>query len=194
MEQRTYQKRAALSTLQPVSYDLIEADRIVQEQLKKRETKEITKDYVKNLAEWNTWITVSFRGGKMPLIKAQGLFEKFMKNECDDVSYFAAYELHNNGIGWHIHALAHLPQHRLDQYCVNVRDGKPTYCRKLWRKLYEEFGRNTISEIEDLDKVSDYCQKHVLDYTTKGDVRGLGVYDTKFGNGEDGKRFYHAQA
>ena len=56
--------------------------------------------------------------------------------------------------------------------------------------MFEEFGRTTISEIEDLDKVSDYCQKHVLDYTTKGDVRGLGVYDYKFGNGTDGKRFY----
>ena len=91
MEQIIATRRTALSTLQPVSYDQIEADRIVQEQLKKKETKEITKDYVKNLADWNTWITVSFRGGKMPLIKAQGLFEKFMKNECDDVSYFAAY-------------------------------------------------------------------------------------------------------
>lgn len=182
-------------SLQPIHYDQIEADRIVQETLKKKETKEITKGYVRSLADWNTWITISFRGGKMPLVKAQSLFERFMRSpDKDDITYFSAYELHNNGIGWHIHALAHLPQHRLKQYSVNVKDGKPTFCRKLWKQMFDEFGRTTISPIEDMDKVTDYCQKHVLDYTTKGDVRGLGVYDIKFGNGEEGKRFYHAHA
>ena len=50
--------------------------------------------------------------------------------------------------------------------------------------MFKEFGRTTISQIKDLDKVADYCQKHVLDYTTKGDVRGLGVYDFHFGSAE----------
>ena len=182
------------SSLQPVSYDQIEADRIVQAALKKKETKEVTKQFVRDMAPWNTWITNSFRGGRMPLVKAQEIVQNFFKDECDDVTYFTAYELHNNGIGWHPHTLAHLPQHRIDQYCVNVNDGKPKYCRKLWKKMFHAMGRTTIAAIgkkEDFDKITDYCQKHVLDYTTKGDVRGLGVYDYHFGNGEDGRRFFH---
>ena len=164
---------------------ILESDRKFQLHLKKKETKEVTKDFVKHMSEWNAWITVSFRGGRMSLSKAQEKFAAFMKDECDTTTYFAAFELHLSGLGWHIHCLANIPQHRLDYYTVNKNDGKATYCRKLWARMFKEFGRTTISEIKDLDKVSDYCQKHVLDYTTKGDVRGLGVYDYHFGTKED---------
>ena len=174
----------ATSTLQPVSYEVLDSDRKFQLHLKKKETKEVTKDFVKHMSDWNAWITVSFRGGRMPLHKAQEKFAAFMKDECDTTTYFAAFELHNSGLGWHIHCLANIPQHRLDYYTVNKNDGKATFCRKLWARMFKEFGRTTISQIKDLDKVADYCQKHVLDYTTKGDIRGLGVYDYHFGNAE----------
>ena len=65
--------------------------------------------------------------------------------------------------------------------------------RKLWSHAFKEFGRSKIEPIIDLDKVTDYCNKHVMDYTTKGDVRGVGVYQIQFGSGEAGRRFYHAQ-
>ena len=184
---RIMKEVTARSSLQPVSYELIETDRITQEALKKKETKEVTKQFVKDMSAWNTWITVSFRGGKMPLVAAQSKWTRFMKDECDTTTYFTAYELHNNGIGWHLHSLANFPEHRIEHYSVNVNDGKPTFMRKLWKKMFNEFGRTTISRIDDLDKVTDYCQKHVLDYTTKGDIRGLGVYEYHFGNVEEWK-------
>jgi hypothetical protein len=167
-----------------LTFDVIESDRKIQVHLKKKETKEVTKEFVKSMSDWNAWITVSFRGGKTSLSNAQERYSNFMKDECDTTTYFAAYELHTSGLGWHIHCLANIPQHRVDYYTVNKNDGKATYCRKLWARMFKEFGRTTISQIKNLDKVSDYCQKHVLDYTTKGDVRGLGVYDIHFGNAE----------
>ena len=181
--------------LQPVSYDLIAVDRVVQEQLKKRETKEITRDYVQNMADWNTWITGSFVGGKTSLYTAQARHDKFIRQHLEDATHFTAFELHNNGVGWHFHSLMHLPAHLLRKYGSNNRSkyGKDKYVPRLWKLYFDAFGRTSISRVRVLEDVTDYCIKHVLDYTTKGDVRGLGVYDFKFGNSEDGQAFLKRQ-
>ena len=187
IEERPVQYR----DLQPVSYDQIEADRIVQEQLKKRETKEITRDYVQNMADWNTWITSSFVGGKTSLYTAQRRHDEFIREHLDEATHFTAFELHNNGIGWHFHSLMHLPDHLLKKFDSNNRSkfGKDKYVPRLWKLYFDTFGRTTISRIRVLEDVTDYCIKHVLDYTTKGDVRGLGVYDFHYGSGDDGRSF-----
>ena len=181
--------------LQPVSYNLIDADRVVQEQLKKRETKEITRDYVQNMADWNTWITGSFVGGKTSLYTAQARHDKFIRQHLEDATHFTAFELHNNGVGWHFHSLMHLPGHLLNKFSSNNRSkyGKDKYVPRLWKLYFDAFGRTSISRVRVLEDVTDYCIKHVLDYTTKGDVRGLGVYDFKFGNSEDGQAFLKRQ-
>ena len=190
---KTYKEYPVSRSIEPVSYDRLEQDRIVQEVLKKKEVKEVTREYVQGLAPWNGWVHITCRGGNTSLYNLQERQEQFFKKHCDDATYFSAFELHSNGNGWHSHNLVHFPKHRIDQYSVNVRDGKPTFMRKLWAEAFKEFGRSRIEPIQDIDKVTDYCNKHIMDYTTKGDVRGVGVYQTQFGSGEAGRRFYHAQ-
>tara|TARA_B100000963_G_C22566630_1_gene644045 strand:+ start:724 stop:1314 length:591 start_codon:yes stop_codon:yes gene_type:complete len=187
----TTQKPVQYRNLQPVSYEDIHKDKQAQEHLKSLETHDITRDFVEDMADWNTWVTGSFVGGRMPLALAQKRHEEFHRHNLDDATHFTAFELHNNGIGWHFHSLMHLPDYLVKKFSSNntSKYGSDKYVPKLWKMYFDNFGRSTLSPIRNTEDVTSYCIKHVLDYTTKADIRGVGVYTYHFGSSDDGSAF-----
>ena len=127
----------------------------------------MTAEWICGLADLNTFITITERGGKTSMEVLQKKLTEFFKNQLPDVTAFIAYEPHKNGIGYHGHAAAAVPQQRIEESTPQVRDGKPTYMRRIWRKMYKEFGRSSISAIKDEEAVVNYAQKRCLNYATK---------------------------
>ena len=127
----------------------------------------MTAEWICGLADLNTFITITERGGKTSMEVLQKKVTEFFKNQLPDVTAFIAYEPHKNGIGYHGHAAAAVPQQRIEESTPQVRDGKPTYMRRIWRKMYKEFGRSSISAIKDEEAVVNYAQKRCLNYATK---------------------------
>ena len=149
--------------------------------------KPISAEWLENLTQFNTFLTVTERGGMTSLDDLYKKLVAFYKANLPDAVIFTAFELHANGIGYHGHSMAHIPDQRVEALTARVNDGKPTYCRKLWTKLHRKFGRSSISEIKDQRHVTNYCQKRVFDYSTKGNQS---VFNLQFGTGPECRRAY----
>ena len=145
----------------------------------------MTAEWICGLADLNTFITITERGGKTSMEVLQKKLTEFFKNQLPDVTAFIAYEPHKNGIGYHGHAAAAVPQQRIEESTPQVRDGKPTYMRRIWRKMYKEFGRSSISAIKDEEAVVNYAQKRCLNYATKDYKAG---YQIIWGDSSQGRK------
>lgn len=144
--------------------------------------KPISAEWIQNLTDFNTFITVTERQGMTSL---QDLVDKllpFYKRNLPDATIFTAFEPHANNIGYHAHSIARLTLERIDALRLNVNNGKTTYCTKLWKKLHRQFGRSSISPIKDHQHVANYCRKRVFDYATKDKQA---VYDIFFGDSKE---------
>jgi|TARA_B110000438_G_C15739716_1_gene617902 hypothetical protein len=149
--------------------------------------KPISAEWLESLTQFNTFITVTERGGMTSLEDLINKLVPFYKTNLPDSVVFTAFEPHANNIGYHAHSMAHIPDERITLLTANKKDGKPTYCRKLWHKLHQKFGRSSISAIKDQAHVATYCQKRVFDYSTKGNQS---VYNLLFGTGPECRKAY----
>ena len=149
--------------------------------------KPINAEWLEDLTQFNTFLTITCRGGDMPLKSLVRMLSEFYKRNLPDATIFTAYEPHANGIGYHAHSMARIPRSRVTELTSIKQDGKPTYCRKLWRKLHRKFGRSSVSEIKDQSHVTNYCQKRVFDYATKDNQA---VFALQFGSSAQCRRDY----
>ena len=149
--------------------------------------KPISAEWLEDLTQFNTFLTVTERGGMTSLEDLIKKLVPFYKLNLPDSIIFTSFEPHGNKLGYHAHSMANIPMARVDALTAQVKDGKPTYCRKLWTKLHRKFGRSSISSIKDQTHVSNYCQKRVFDYSTKGNTS---VYNLIFGTGPECRRAY----
>lgn len=149
--------------------------------------KPISAEWLENLTQFNTFLTITVRGGETPLKTLTRRVTEFYKQNLPDATIFTAYEPHANGIGYHAHSMARIPRSRVTELTSIKQDGKPTYCRKLWRKLHRKFGRSSVSEIKDQSHVTNYCQKRVFDYATKDNQA---VFALQFGSSAQCRRDY----
>ena len=142
----------------------------------------INAEWLQNLTDFNTFITVTERKGMTSL---QDLVDKllpFYKRNLPDATIFTAFEPHASKLGYHAHSMARLTLERIDALRLNVNNGKTTYCTKLWKKLHRQFGRSSISAIKDREHVANYCKKRAFNYMIKDNKS---VYDIFFGEGKE---------
>ncbi len=151
--------------------------------------KEMTADWICGLADLNTFITITERGGKTSMETLHKKVTEFFKTQLPDVTAFIAYEPHESGKGYHMHGVAAVPKERIQQSTPQVKDGKPTYMRRIWAKMFRKFGRSSISEVKNEEAVVNYAQKRCLNYATKNYNAGYQIIwaDSKQGR-EDLKR------
>lgn len=147
--------------------------------------KPISAQWLQDLTDFNTFITVTERKGMTSLRDLASKLLPFYQRNLPDATIFTAFEPHANDIGYHAHSMARLPDDRIDALRLNVNNGKTTYCTKLWKKLHRQFGRSTISPIKDHEHVANYCKKRAFNYTVK-DQRA--VYNIFFGTGKECRR------
>ena len=149
--------------------------------------KPISAEWLENLTSFNTFLTVTERGGMTKLDDLYSKLVAFYKTNLPDAVIFTAFEPHANNIGFHAHSMANIPMARIMQLSSTRADGKPTYCRKLWNKLHRKFGRSSISAVKDQSHVSNYCAKRAFDYSTKDNNA---VYNLLFGSSPECRRAY----
>ena len=149
--------------------------------------KPISGEWLENLTPYNTFLTVTERGGMTSLDDLYSKLVSFYKHNLPDAVIFTAFEPHASKLGFHAHSMANIPDQRLQLLSTNRDDGKPTYCRKLWTKLHRKFGRSSISAIKDQQHVSNYCAKRAFDYSTKDNNA---VYNLLFGSSPECRRAY----
>lgn len=150
--------------------------------------KPISAEWIANLTEFNTFLTQTFKGGRTPLRSAIQQVLEFYKKQLPDSSFFIAFEPHASGLGYHAHAMANIPDERVQALTPQIKsDGKPLYCRRLWQKAIRKMGRNTISKIENYNHVVNYAQKRVFDYQSK---EKDAVFKILFGNSPECRADY----
>jgi hypothetical protein len=147
--------------------------------------KEMTADWICNLADLNTFMTITERGGMTSMETIQKKVTEFFRKQLPDCTAFIAYEPHKNGIGFHAHAAVAVPEDRIKTSTPQVKDGKQTYMRRIWKKLYKQFGRSSISPIKNEEAVAKYAQKRCLNYATKDYNAG---YQIIWGDSTQGRK------
>jgi hypothetical protein len=102
--------------------------------------------WVSNLANWEVIAHHTFEW-EASIWSAQKSYERFMKRELHDVSYFYAIEQNPSRCGHHVHALW--------ADCEGVQRSS------IWDKWHEHYGRNRIEPVRSQNDVTDYCSKYV---------------------------------
>jgi hypothetical protein len=102
--------------------------------------------WVSGLAHWQVIAHHTFVW-EASIWSAQKSYEKFMKRECKDVSYFYACEENPSRDGHHVHAL--------------WADSTGVHRSHIWERWKERFGRNRIEPVKSRDDVVSYCSKYV---------------------------------
>ena len=105
---------------------------------------------------------------------AKRYFERFMKKNYKDYSWFYCVEPNPSRAGHHLHALLMPP---CGVTCSHAEMGK------LW---WEQYGWNKVEDIRSTKDVTGYCTKHVVRYLNKG----AGWYNLEINDTE----IYHGRA
>ena len=173
--------------------------------------KKPTLNWIQTRAPWDAWGTFTFRGGKMPSLEAEWKVNNFLQAEVPSVTYFYVIEKHKpNGAmkrdevmgrkpaGYHAHLLYYFGEDLTRKLTTNVkRSYTPEQARaaghshrwmpynKLWKKAFKRFGRCDITPFRDLENVTQYLLKRVVDYQTK-EVE-CAEHGLRYGNGYLGR-------
>lgn len=139
---------------------------------------DVNAEFVSGLSDWDTFITVTCRGGNTDVLNLRPRVRRFMRDQCPDATYFAAFEPHKKG-GWHAHLIARLGPKRIAQSSL-FKKGKFQYCDHIHNKALRFFGRTQIVPVKDKEAVTTYCAKRVSQYTNKN--IDAGEYDIQFGD------------
>jgi len=115
--------------------------------------------WVNALAPWSVIAHHTFTWAAS-IWSAQKSYEKFMKRELREVSYFYAVEQNPSRDGHHVHALW--------SDCAGVQRSE------IWKRWFERFGRNKIEPVRGLDDVVAYCAKYVTKEGAWWNVKILG--------------------
>lgn len=102
--------------------------------------------WVANLARWELAFTGTFRW-ESSLDSSRRCFERFMKRECSDVSYFYALEQNPSRDGWHCHSL--------------FASTAGLYRKGVWAQWFSRFGRNRLEPIRHRIEAENYVAKYV---------------------------------
>jgi hypothetical protein len=102
--------------------------------------------WVNGLANWRVIAHHTFVW-EASIWSAQKSYEKFMKREVGDVSYFYAIEENPSRDGHHVHALW--------AECEAVQRSR------VWERWKERYGRNRIEPVRSIADVAGYCSKYV---------------------------------
>ena len=140
---------------------------------------EVNSSFVEGLSDWDTFITFTCRGGKTDVLNLRPRVRRFMRDQCPDATYFAAFEPHKRG-GWHAHLISRLGQKRITKASLDKKGVKVKYCNRLHNKALRFFGRSEIKKVKDKTAVTTYCAKRVSQYTNKN--LHAGEYDIQFGD------------
>lgn len=88
---------------------------------------------------------------------AKRYFERHMKKNYFDYSWFYCVEPNPNRSGHHLHALLIPP------------NGKKVSHEKMGKEWWSRYGWNKVEDIRSSNDVTKYCTKHVVRYLNKGD-------------------------
>ncbi len=92
-----------------------------------------------------------------------------MKREMWGVSHFYALEENSERDGFHLHAV----------WCDCLSKSR----RDLWRKWFEQYGRNRIEPVNSREDVSDYSAKYVTKAGAWWNVKLVGHRHPEFAEG-----------
>lgn len=164
----------------------------------KTKEKQITVEWITDLAEWDAFSTFTMRGGKVSEQSVLDRLTDFFYRSVPTMSYFMVIEKHPMGSGFHAHCLNRFGESLSDKLTTNVDRSlttaearaaghrfKWTPYDKLWAKAFKEFGRCEIKPLENKIKVTDYILKRIVDYNTK--QFECSHYHLQFGNDETGR-------
>ena len=164
----------------------------------KTKEKEITVEWITDLAEWDAFSTFTFRGGHTSEQTALNKLTDFFYRSVPSMTYFMVLEKHNNGQGFHAHCLNRFGSALTNALTTNIdrklskeeaiakgHKNKYTPYDKLWAKAFRQFGRNEIRPLKDSIAVTDYILKRIVDYNTK--QFECAHYTYRFGNDDTGR-------
>ncbi len=103
-------------------------------------------EWVHSLAPWSVIAHQTF-SWEASLTSAQRCFEKFMKRDLPEVSYFYAIEQNPSRDGHHVHAL--------------WSDCEAVQRTLVWERWKARYGRNRIEPVNSRGDVTSYCSKYV---------------------------------
>ena len=170
-----------------------------------------TLDWVLTRAPWDAFGTFTFRGGKTPAARVESKINTFLQEKIPTASYFYVIEKHNPlgrmkrdeinnrpSPGYHAHLLLHFGKKLAAQLTTNV---KRTYTNeqaraaghrrrwmpydKLWKVAFKKFGRCEFRPLQNLEDVTSYICKRIVDYQTK-EVE-CAEHGLRYGNGYQGR-------
>jgi hypothetical protein len=125
-------------------------------------------DWMHSLAPWQVISHLTLRW-EASIWSAARCYEKFMRTELRGVSHFCALEANPGRDGFHPHAV----------WCDCLSESR----RHLWRKWFEQYGRNRIEPVNSRDDVSDYCAKYVTKAGAWWNVKLVGHRHPEFAEG-----------
>ena len=102
--------------------------------------------WVHSLAPWKVIAHHTFVW-EASIWSAQKSYERFMRKNCSDVSYFYAIEQNPGRDGHHVHAL--------------WADCEGVQRREVWNRWFSTYGRNRIEPVRRAGDVAAYCAKYV---------------------------------
>lgn len=146
----------------------------------KLKDKDITVEWISDLAQWDAFSTFTMRGGKTSEQTVIDRLQDFFYRAVPTMSYFMVIEKHPMGSGYHAHCLNRFGESLSNALTTNVDRSlttaqaraaghrfKWTPYDKLWAKAFKEFGRCEIKPLENKIAVTDYILKRIVDYNTK---------------------------
>jgi hypothetical protein len=164
----------------------------------KTENKELTVEWISDLAHWDAFSTFTMRGGHTSEQTVTDRLRTFFFQAVPTMTYFMVIEKHPQGSGYHAHCLNRFGESLTDKLTTNVdrsltkaeaqaKGHKRQYMPydKLWYSAFKTFGRCEIKPLKDRLAVTDYILKRVVDYQTK--QVECSHYTLRFGNDETGR-------
>lgn len=107
--------------------------------------------WVSSLASWELVFHGTWKW-EASCASAQRGFERWMRREAPDVSYFYALERNPSRDGFHVHSI-----------WANTAG---MYRKTLWERWFERFGRNKLEPIRSRIQVEEYLTKYVTKEVT----------------------------
>ena len=164
----------------------------------KTENKQLTVEWISDLARWDAFSTFTMRGGNVSEQSVVDRLTDFFFRSVPTMTYFMVIEKHPQGSGYHAHCLNRFGVSLTNVLTTNVNRSfnqaearaaghrfKWTPYDKLWSKAFKEFGRCEIKPLKDKIAVTDYILKRVVDYQTK--QVECAHYTIRFGSDETGR-------
>ena len=164
----------------------------------KLKEKEITVEWITDLANWDAFSTFTFRGGRTSEQSCLNKLQSFFFRSVPTMTYFMVIEKHLHKEGYHAHCLNRFGSALTNSLTTNIdrklsreeaiaKGHKNRWIPydKLWAKAFREFGRCEIRPLQDKIKVTDYILKRIVDYNTK--QFECAHYHLHFGNDDTGR-------